>query len=154
MKFIKVFSIIAFILCFAAAAQSQELSTKIESQTHEISGDVMSPFCPGRSLNDCPSSSATDLRNQISQMLTEGKTREEVLGELYKKYGDEIRAMPKKQGFGLVGWLSPLAFVLLGLSILTFWIKKHRPETDQPVIKSELSADMLKRIEEEVRGKN
>ena len=154
MKFIKVFSTIVIILSFTSFCFAQELSSKIESQTHEISGDVMSPFCPGRSLNDCPSSSATDLRNQISDMLSEGKTKEQVLSELYNKYGEQIRAMPKKQGFGLVGWLSPLAFVLLGLGILILWLKKHRPESVQPEIKSDLSADMLKRIEEEVRGKN
>ena len=130
------------------------LSPQIESQTHEISGMVMSPYCPGRSLNDCPSSSATDLRGQISTMLEAGKSKEQVLDELYNRFGNEIRAMPKKEGFGLVAWVSPFIFVFLGLTVLFIWLKKHKPQTQTAEKKLDISSEMKKRIEEEVYGKN
>lgn len=152
-KFLSYF--IFFCLLFPIFLQAEELSSKaqdpaIQSEAHTISGEVMSPFCPGRSLNDCPSSLATDLRNQISEMLASGKSKDQVLEELYGKFGEQIRAMPKTEGFGLVAWLSPFIFVLLGLGVLTLWLSKHKPQTQQPVRNLEISPEMKKRIDDEV----
>jgi cytochrome c-type biogenesis protein CcmH len=130
------------------------ISPQLESETHDISGMVMSPFCPGRSLNDCPSSQATELRGQIYTLLEQGKSKDQVLNELYGQYGDQIRAMPKSEGFGLVGWASPFVFLFLGLTILLVWLKKHRPQELPTQKTTAISSEMKKRIEEEIYGKN
>ena len=49
-----------------------------EKVASEISSSILSPFCPGRVLSDCPSTDAGKLKHQIRERLYQGQTREEV----------------------------------------------------------------------------
>ena len=129
---------------------SQDFPPQILKETHEISGLVLSPFCPGRTLNDCPSSSASEMRNKISQELVNGKSKDEILNQIYKSYGDEIRAMPKKEGFGLLAWLSPIGFLLIGIAVVYIWLSKHSPAENMTEKTLDISPEMKKRIEDEI----
>lgn len=79
----------------------------------EIYESVLSPFCPGLLLSNCPSPSADSLRTAIAERVERGDTRAEIEAELYATYGESIRGAPKAEGLGLVAWLAP-AVVLLG----------------------------------------
>lgn len=123
----------------------------IETQAHQLFNTLMSPFCPGRLLSNCPSSAAEDLRNDIRAQLSEGATAEEITNALYAAYGDEVRAMPEASGFGLLAWVMPGAFfVVVGL-VLLLWI---RAATRRPVTvaepDAELDAESAALIEEEL----
>ena len=76
---------------------------------------VMSPFCPGRALSDCPSSKAHDLKYEMRQKLESGTAPEVILAEVFAKYGDQYRAVPGFSGFALLAWLAPIAFLVGGL---------------------------------------
>jgi cytochrome c-type biogenesis protein CcmH/NrfF len=43
-----------------------------------ISRTTMSPFCPGRTLDSCPSPNATQWRQDIREMVAKGMTTEEI----------------------------------------------------------------------------
>lgn len=146
-----IFFIVLSAVIFNAGASAQESSPAIDKQTQEISSQVLSPFCPGRTLNDCPSSAASELKQKISGMLSAGKTREQVLNEMFATYGEEMRAAPKKEGFGLLAWLIPPAFLLAGLLFFFVWIKKHnQAATHHQSDGSTIDPEVLKKIEEEV----
>lgn len=97
-----------------------------EVLTHQIASEVLSPFCPGRTLNDCPSGAATDLKKSIASDLRAGKTEDEVLTELYAVYGDDIRIVPSWNGFGIVAWIMPFLFATVGALVLVFWVQSRR----------------------------
>ena len=115
----------ASILPGARAEESSNSTAQIERKTHEISGAVLSPFCPGRSLNDCPSSKASDLKREISTMLQSGKSEEQVYDSLYERFGEHIRAVPKREGFGLLAWTFPIMFSALGAISLIVWLRNR-----------------------------
>ena len=114
----------ATILSFAPAVLAQESSSlvepthspEIEAMAGEIFGEVLSPFCPGRMLNDCPSGNASQLKEKIRTDLSSGKDREEILDELYAVYGTSIRAAPTTEGFGWFAWITPFAFLPANIS--------------------------------------
>ncbi len=58
---------------------------------YELSGELMSPFCPGRTLAECPSPQADELRLWIITQEAAGATRAEVERTLYQRFGDSIR---------------------------------------------------------------
>lgn len=127
-----------------------ELDPAQEIEANAIFEAVLSPFCPGRLLRDCPSGAATELKDKIRGMVVEGKTHAEIESYLFALYGDTIRSVPPKHGFGNVAWWGPGIFVVIGLGILGVWLRSKRtaPEPESP----ELTAEMKARIARHLSG--
>lgn len=94
-----------------------------EAIAKEIFFEVMSPFCAGRSLHDCPSGSATELKNEIRAALARGESKEEILSGLVARFGNEVRAVPGFSGVGMLAWIAPLAFLLVGSVVIVIWLR-------------------------------
>ena len=114
------------------AAASQQATDKTAG---EIFNTVMSPFCPGLLLANCPSSQAADLRERIRARLAAGATKAEVLDELYAEFGDEVLGAPVARGLGLLAWLVPGAIILLGAGGIVVWLRRssRRAQPTGPV---------------------
>jgi cytochrome c-type biogenesis protein CcmH len=81
---------------------------------NDVSSSVMSPFCPGVTLHDCPSDAATHLRVRIERWARAGLGRDAIVERLRAQYGPVIDAAPPRSGAGLIAWLGPAAAVLCG----------------------------------------
>ncbi|GAV22418.1 cytochrome c-type biogenesis protein [Carboxydothermus pertinax] len=81
-------------------------------------------FC-GMNLADCPASSAEEMRNQIKQMLEQGKTKQEIIKFYTDIYGTKILAEPPKSGFFATVWIIPAVAVIAG-GILALTVVKNR----------------------------
>jgi cytochrome c-type biogenesis protein CcmH len=132
--------------CWAEALQPKIL----EKRTLELFTSIKSPFCPVRLLADCPSSGATELKEKIRLRLAAGVAPETVISELYDEYGDILRAAPSGEGFGVVAWLAPLGFLVLGLFFLVVWVK-GRGAAAVPAVNAGLDPNMEARIDQELR---
>ena len=84
----------------------------------------MSPFCPGRSLADCPSPDAASMRMWILVQAAAGRSRADVEEELYARYGEMIRSAPKAEGFGASAYWMPAAF-FAGGGVLVAWFLRR-----------------------------
>lgn len=105
----------ALLVALAAPAFAQE------SWSRDVWHDFMSPYCPGRTLADCPSPQAQELRAWIADQEAQGRSRAEVEEQLYRLYGDVILSAPRAEGWGLAAYLVPVgAFVLGGLLLVVF----------------------------------
>jgi cytochrome c-type biogenesis protein CcmH/NrfF len=87
---------------FAGAAQA-------EGWGYDLGGELMSPFCPGRTLSSCPSPQAAELVQWIVTQEAAGTTREEVLEMLIERYGEEILGAPPAEGITLWAYILPVA---------------------------------------------
>lgn len=84
-----------------------------EDVANEVAQEVMSPYCPGVTLHDCPSSKAQDMREEITGWARGGMTKAEIMARLEDEFGPSIRAMPAGGG-GVFAWLLPALALLLG----------------------------------------
>ena len=50
----------------------------------------MRPYCPGRTLRNCPSPQAGELIGWVESQEQAGRDREEVYQQLRSEFGDEI----------------------------------------------------------------
>ncbi len=99
----------------AAAASAQNGSAAGRSWAYDLAGDLMSPFCPGRTVASCPSPQATELIQWIAMQEAAGATREEVIAMLVAKHGEEILGAPPAKGITLWAYVFPvLGFVAFG----------------------------------------
>ena len=83
------------------------------------------PFCPGLTLETCPSPSADSLRQVIIARVTRGDTRAQIEADLERDFGSAVRSTPKMEGFGLVGWGVPAVMLLVGAWWVTRWIRRR-----------------------------
>lgn len=115
----------------AATPTSEDAATR---WAYDLADDLMSPFCPGRSLADCPSPDAASLRMWIVVQAAAGRTRADVEEELYARYGEMIRSAPKAEGFGAAAYWIP-AGAFAGGGVLVGWFlhrSTRRARLQQP----------------------
>jgi len=91
---------------------------------YALAHELMSPYCPGRTLAACPSEQAAELRQWILLQEAAGATREEVVATLEARFGEVIRSSPEAEGWGLAAWLLPGAAVAAGA--LMVWLVLRR----------------------------
>ena len=125
--------LLILLLILATNTIAQEKNANVEPIAKEIYAEVYSPFCPGRLLQDCPSSSANELKIQIKNDLASGQTKTEVIQALLEKYGKELGALPSVSGFSSLAWIIPIFFVLLGLVVIRSWLKANQRAADSRV---------------------
>jgi cytochrome c-type biogenesis protein CcmH/NrfF len=100
---------------------------------YALSHELMSPFCPGRTLPDCPSPQAAQLQQWIRQQERIGRTRGDVEAELVAQFGEVILQSPRASGFGLAAYVIPVVLFLCGGSLLVYFLRR---ETRRPVLAS------------------
>jgi len=121
----------------------------------ELYNGLMSPYCPGRTLMDCPSGQAAELRDWIAEQEQAGRPRQEVEDQLYAQFGDVILQAPRAEGFGLAAYVLPiLAFLLGGAIVWVFLRRQAAALAAAPPARPRASLDpeIERRIDEELRA--
>jgi cytochrome c-type biogenesis protein CcmH len=114
------------VLALGAAAPASADPARDEQWAYDLSHNLMSPYCPGRTLSDCPSPQADELRLWILEQARAGATREEVEAELFRSFGDQLRQAPRAEGFGLLAYAVPGVFLLAGGVLLAAFLRRSR----------------------------
>lgn len=86
--------------------------------------DLMSPFCPGRTLAECPSPQATDLRFWILTQAAAGVSEADVRMMLAERFGDVLLAAPRAEGWGLTAYVVPIAFFVIGGPVVVLILRR------------------------------
>jgi cytochrome c-type biogenesis protein CcmH/NrfF len=83
-----------------AAADPAEVANRISSE-------IMSPFCDGVTLHECPSEEAVALRGRIERWVRRGWSEAQITERLERAYGPSVRALPPSSGTGALAWIVP-----------------------------------------------
>lgn len=135
--------LVGVLLPAAASAQQGPTQEDVALRAHQIARDVMSPFCPGRTLADCPSPDATAVREQIRAQLAAGVDEDTLRAQLDATYGDAVIGVPRT----LLGWLIPAAALLAGVALLITILRnlsaqRASPAAPEPDIPPDLEAEL------------
>jgi cytochrome c-type biogenesis protein CcmH/NrfF len=147
------------IVLFAVPALSQTEADPVEPDgwAYAMAHDLMSPFCPGRTLAECPSPQADELRLWILTQAAAGAPQEEIQEALYERFGDQILSAPRPEGWGLAAYVIPIVGFILGGGVV--WLALRRlvgsTKNASPAVVpagSEMTADreLERRIDEEL----
>ncbi|MCH9679791.1 MAG: cytochrome c-type biogenesis protein CcmH [Deltaproteobacteria bacterium] len=83
-----------------------------------LSNDLMSPYCPGRTIAACPSPQARQLEDHILDQAKSGQSREQIEQALVARFGNDIVGYAPQPvllyGSALVGLLALVALVMAG----------------------------------------
>lgn len=140
---------IAGMLLAAAVLCGQAPPRDAASDAEKIFTSVMSPYCPGLLLADCPSPAAFELRADIRRRLDAGEPAADIERDLYRKYGDVIRATPNPTGWGAVLWTAPAVAFASTLALLVWFLARQRRDEREPLAGSG-DAGSEERLQEEL----
>ena len=105
-----------------------ESSEEIAFREQQMSDNLMSPFCPGRTLLACPSEEATKLRGEIREMLESGKVQREIEQTLVQRYGEDIRGLGGLGGLGSALGVAPIVFLAAAFLLVVLFLKRSKSE--------------------------
>jgi cytochrome c-type biogenesis protein CcmH/NrfF len=71
-----------------------------------------------------PCETAKGMLNDVDARLAKGETQEQIIQDFVNQYGAIVYVEPPKRGFGLVAWVMPFFYVILGVGLVVFVIKK------------------------------
>jgi len=87
----------------------------------------------GKVTYDCYCDLAKEWKDQITQDVAAGKTRQEIIAGFVETYGDGVLATPKKSGLELSIWTLPVVAAVLGTVVIYTFAKKKAPIPDSEV---------------------
>jgi cytochrome c-type biogenesis protein CcmH/NrfF len=147
----------AWMLMFAAmlialsTSPTPAFSEETADWAYALPNELMSPFCPGRTLADCTSPQAASLRMWIAVQAAAGRTRGDVEEELLERYGDVLRAAPLPTGFGFTAYAFPvIAFLAGGVLVVVFLRRQTRRSAERTRVAIPLDPDLERAIDEEL----
>jgi cytochrome c-type biogenesis protein CcmH/NrfF len=141
------------VLLLGASTAAGESVAAPEGWAYKVPNELMSPFCPGRTLSACTSPQAEELRVWLIVQEAAGRTREDVEAELFERYGDVLRSAPRATGFGLTAYVFPvLAFLGGGIIVAVFLRRQTRAVPTPEPSSHPLDPELERVIDQELAG--
>jgi cytochrome c-type biogenesis protein CcmH len=122
--------LVAIALALATIGTAAQAAPAQRTSLHAVESEVMCVSC-GVPLAIAESPQADAERREITRLIKQGKTKQEVIDSLVGTYGDRVLASPKDKGFGLAAYLVPIALVLAMLAGLAVYLPRWRRNRDR-----------------------
>jgi cytochrome c-type biogenesis protein CcmH len=124
-----------------------------EDTANYVSQNVMSPYCEGVTLHDCPSREAQDLRAQITTWAEQGMTRGEIIDRLVAEFGPQVRAVPSSEGAGILAWVLPALVLLIGALVAVVLARRFSARAPaDPVSADAITPEQRARLDAELEA--
>ncbi len=103
------------------AAPSVSDNPALEKKVLEVSNELRCLVCQNQTIADSNADLAVDLKNQVRQQLSEGRSKQEILRYMTERYGDFVLYKPPFNAATVMLWVGPFLLMLLGL---IYWFVK------------------------------
>lgn len=111
---------------------------ELEKLVNDISAELRCLVCQNQTIADSHAGLAIDLKNQVREMVKQGKTQDEVVDYMVQRYGDFVRYRPPVKPETYLLWVGPFLLLIGGLVLLVVNLKKRKTiVTDTPLSEEE-----------------
>ena len=116
----------------AAEALPASADPALEARVMRISGELRCLVCQNQTIADSNAELATDLRNQVREMLRQGRSDAQILDYMTARYGDFVLYRPPLKPTTALLWFGPALLLVGGLGVLmTVLYRRSRLGADQ-----------------------
>ncbi len=154
MKFTNSFLLIcglALVAGFGWSAQVED--SDLYAQAKELEALLIAPCCWRAPIGDHQSDIAGEMKQEVRQMLQEGRTHQEILDHYVEQYGVRILAVPPQEGFNRMSFLMPIVFVVFGFAVVGIILQRWRRQSSEaisPPADATVSDEISRRIQKEL----
>jgi cytochrome c-type biogenesis protein CcmH len=96
----------------------------LEARMQAIAVELRCLVCQNQTIADSHADLAVDLRNQVREMLRQGKSDREIIDYMTARYGDFVLYRPPVKGTTMLLWFGPAVLLVGGVGIL--WLVLRR----------------------------
>lgn len=122
-----------------------------EAVAHEAMTQLRSPVTASHTLDMCPAAEAIALRDTVRLAAAQGQTVDEIVEGVVSRYGERVRTLPRREGFGLWAWLAPPLALGLGAIGVAFAARRLRGRNPVPA-GPPISAEERARLDAAIRS--
>ncbi len=98
----------------------------------EVIDLFMAPCCFRGTLKDHHSSEANEMKAEIRDMVSGGRTQDEIRTEFVARYGEQILAEPPQEGINRLAFAAPVAAILAGGIAVFTVLRRNRTPSPPP----------------------
>lgn len=117
------------LLCSATPHAPQQAGTvpldaSREARVQALGKLLRCPMCQGLSIADSGSSAARAQMDRVRELVSEGKTDDEIRAYFVARYGEWALLEPSAHGLNWLVWLGPGALLLIGAWVISRLVRR------------------------------
>lgn len=128
--------LVAVVVGVPLASASSQKEDLVERRVAALGAQLRCPVCQNLSVQDSSSDVAASFRARIRELVSAGRSDDEIKAFFVARYGEWILLSPPKRGIGLAVWLGPALAIGLGLAAavaaIVRWTRRGRATPPRP----------------------
>ena len=97
-----------------------------ERRAANLAHELRCLVCQNQTIADSNAPLAVDLRNQIREQMSAGKSDQDIIDFMVQRYGDFVLYRPPVKATTIALWAGPFLFMILGLVFLVRFVRRRR----------------------------
>jgi cytochrome c-type biogenesis protein CcmH len=94
--------------------------------------------CQNQTIAESNAELAQDLRRQVNEQIAQGKSDDEIVDYMVKRYGDFVLYRPPVKATTVLLWFGPALLLLIGLFCLVYYLRsRSRKSAESPLTDEE-----------------
>ena len=148
------------LLCIALMLSALPVRAAVpEAQVKDVAKELacLCGTCPRRPLHECTCGTADAHRATIRKALEAGQTKDMIIAGFIQQFGKETLSTPPAEGFNLLAWIMPFAFLIIGGGIVRAVIRnwsRTQPPASTPSPESPSNNPYLTRLEQDLKERD
>lgn len=102
----------------------------LEARMARITAELRCLVCQNQTIADSQSGLATDLRQQVREMLQRGDSEQQIIEFMTARYGDFVLYRPPVKGSTLLLWFGPALLLVAGVATLVVVLRRRSKLAD------------------------
>jgi len=121
--------LLALRLSGAAAGEAAPLAEDpvLEQRVMRLAEELRCLVCQNQTIADSHAGLAVDLKKQIREQLSAGRSDKQVLAYMVDRYGDFVLYRPPVKGTTAALWFGPFALLAFGAATAVVIVRRRRP---------------------------
>ena len=131
----RLFALMAMLLFACASAAGDAVPTVADPVTNKravhLAEQLRCLVCQNQSIAESNAELAVDLRRQINEQISQGRSDSEIVDFMVQRYGDFVLYRPPFKTTTLLLWLGPGLLFAMGLGVLIYNLRRRRAQRDE-----------------------
>ncbi len=103
----------------------------LEARVMRLASELRCLVCQNQTIADSHADLAQDLRNQVREMLKQGKSEGEILAYMTQRYGDFVLYRPPVKSTTTLLWFGPAVLLIGGVAVLIVVLRRRSRLPDE-----------------------
>jgi cytochrome c-type biogenesis protein CcmH len=105
----------------------------LEARVMALSSELRCLVCQNQTIADSNAGLASDLREEIREMMRQGKSDRQIVAFMVDRYGDFVLYRPPLKATTALLWFGPLLLVVVGIVVLFRRLARRRGAEEPPL---------------------